>query len=100
MYAVIRSGGKQYRVEEGDVVFLEKLAGEVGDSVELEVLALSTDEGLKLGKDIENAKVSAEIVKQGRGKKIRVFKMKPKKRYRRMKGHRQSYTSVKITSIA
>ncbi|AVM41885.1 50S ribosomal protein L21 [Fastidiosipila sanguinis] len=96
MYAVIRSGGKQYRVEEGQVVYLEKLEGEVGDTVELETLAVADDAGIKFG---EVASVKAEIVKHGRGKKIRVFKYKPKKRYRRTQGHRQAYTSVRITSI-
>lgn len=99
MYAIIRTGGKQYRVSEGDEIFVEKLEGDAGDAVELEVLAVSTDDGLSVGDAIKSAAVNAEIVKHGKGKKIRVFKYKAKKRYRRTQGHRQPYTSLKITSI-
>lgn len=100
MYAVIKSGGKQYRVEEGDQVYLEKLDAEVGDKVEFDVLALTTDDGLQAGDAVKDAKVTAEVIKHGRGKKIMVFKYKPKKRYRRSQGHRQPYTSVRITEIS
>lgn len=100
MYAVIKSGGKQYRVEEGDQVYLEKLDAEVGDTVEFDVLALATDDGLQAGDAVKDAKVTAEVIKHGRGKKIMVFKYKPKKRYRRRQGHRQPYTSVRITEIS
>lgn len=100
MYAVIKSGGKQYRVEEGDQVYLEKLDAEVGDKVEFDVLALTTDDGLQAGDAVKDAKVTAEVIKHGRGKKIMVFKYKPKKRYRRRQGHRQPYTSVRITEIS
>lgn len=100
MYAVIKSGGKQYRVEEGDQVYLEKLDAEVGDKVEFDVLALATDDGLQAGDAVKDAKVTAEVIKHGRGKKIMVFKYKPKKRYRRRQGHRQPYTSVRITEIS
>ncbi len=101
MYAVIASGGKQYKVSVGDEVFVEKLEGEQGDEVEFnEVLAVSADDGIKFGDDVKDAKVSGEIVRQGKGKKIVVFKYKPKKGYRRKQGHRQPYTRVKINDIA
>lgn len=100
MYAVIASGGKQYKVSAGDEVFVEKLAGEQGDKVEFDqVLAVNGDDGFKFGEDVKNVKVTGEIVKQGKGKKIIVFKYKPKKGYRRKQGHRQPYTRVKINEI-
>lgn len=101
MYAVIATGGKQYRVSEGDEIFIEKLVGEAGDAVKFDqVLAVSDDNGLKAGTPIvEGASVEAEIVKQGKQKKIIIFKMKSKKGYRRRKGHRQPYTRVKINKI-
>ena len=101
MYAVIATGGKQYRVSEGDEIFIEKLAGEAGDTVKFDqVLAVADDNGLKAGTPtVDGAAVEAEIVKQGKQKKIIVFKMKAKKGYRRKKGHRQPYTRVKINKI-
>ena len=101
MYAVIATGGKQYRVSEGDEIFIEKLVGEAGDAVTFDqVLAVSDDNGLKAGTPtVEGAAVEAEIVKQGKQKKIIIFKMKSKKGYRRKKGHRQPYTRVKINKI-
>lgn len=100
MYAIIRTGGKQYKVSEGEEIFVEKLTGEAGDSVEFtEVLAIGGDQGLKLGSELAGAKVTGEVVKQGKGKKIIVFKYKAKKGYRRKKGHRQPYTRVRIASI-
>lgn len=101
MYAVIRSGGKQYRVSEGDVVRVEKLAGEPGSKVTFEeVLAVSAKGGLKLGAPIvEKAKVEGEIVENGRGDKIHVFKFKKNSQYKIHRGHRQAYTKVKISKI-
>lgn len=101
MYAVIATGGKQYRVSVGDEIFVEKLDGEAGETIQFsQVLAVSDDDGLKTGNpEIEGAVVDGEIIKQGRQKKIIVFKYKAKKGYRRKKGHRQPYTRVRITKI-
>ena len=99
MYAVIRTGGKQYRVYEGDILNVEKLDVQEGATVEFdEVLALSGDDGLKVGTPVlEGAKVEAQVLKHGKGKKIIVFKYKPKKNYRKKQGHRQPYTQIRIT---
>lgn len=101
MYAVIETGGKQYRVQEGDTLFVEKLDLEVGESVAFDkVLLLSKDGVLQVGKPyLEGVKVEASVLEQGKGKKIIVFKYKPKKNYRKKKGHRQPYTKVKIEKI-
>ncbi len=101
MYAVIRSGGKQARVTPGDTLRLEKLAGEVGDSVELsEVLMVGEEGEPRVGTPlVDGAKVRGTILAQGRGDKIIVFKMKRRKGYRRKQGHRQSYTEVRIDAI-
>ena len=101
MYAVLTTGGKQYKVSEGDVIYVEKLNVEVDSTVELtEVLAVSNGETLKVGTPVvEGAKVVAKVVAQGKAKKVVAFKYKAKKRYRRTQGHRQPYTSLKITSI-
>jgi len=101
MYAIIKTGGKQYKVQVGDEIFVEKLSGENTDTVLFdEVLAVSDDDGIKVGKPVlEGAAVEGEIVKQGKQKKIVVFKYKPKKGYRRKKGHRQPYTRVRINKI-
>jgi large subunit ribosomal protein L21 len=100
-YAVIRTGGKQYRVSEGDVVKVEKLAGEVGEKITLaDVLFIGGDGEAKIGAPlVANAKVSGEIVGQIRAKKIRVFKKKRRKSYSRQQGHRQYQTALKITEI-
>ena len=102
MYAVIRTGGKQYRVKEGDIFNIERLPGDEGSAVTFdEVLALGEGEGLTLGAPlIAGAKVEAEILTQGRAKKILVFKFKRRQGYKRMRGHRQYFTRVRVKSIA
>src|SRR5690554_5351169 len=102
MYAVIRTGGKQYSVREGDVLRVERLNADEGSVIELgDVLVLNKDEeGLKIGTPIvDGAKVEAKVIKHGKAKKIIVFKYKPKKDYRKKQGHRQPYTQVQITKI-
>lgn len=101
MYAVLATGGKQYRVQEGDVIYVEKLNAEVDATVELnEVLAVGTEEGIKVGTPVvAGAKVVAKVVAQGKQKKIIVFKYKAKKDYRRKNGHRQPYTKLVIEKI-
>jgi len=99
--AVIKTGGKQYIVKPGDLLKVEKIEGKVGDIVEInEVLLVKTDKEIKIGTPlVENAKVRASIVEQGRAPKIIVFKKKPKKGYKRKKGHRQFYTTIEIKEI-
>ncbi|NLJ78635.1 MAG: 50S ribosomal protein L21 [Tissierellia bacterium] len=101
MYAVIETGGKQYRVEEGDVVFVEKLAAKEGDKVDLsKVLLVSSGDNLSVGKPyVEDAKVEATVLEQGKARKIVIFRYKPKKNYKRKQGHRQPYTKLKIEKI-
>jgi large subunit ribosomal protein L21 len=101
MYAVIKTGGKQYRVNEGDRLRVEKLEGAVGDTIDFaEVLMLGGDT-VSIGTPlVSGAKVSAEIVGQGLGKKIIVFKMRRRKRYRRKNGHRQPFTELKVKGIS
>jgi large subunit ribosomal protein L21 len=101
MYAIIATGGKQYRVQEGDLLFIEKLAADVDASVEFsEVLAVSNDGKLTVGSPyVDGAKVTASVVKHGKAKKVIVFKYKPKKDYRKKQGHRQPYTQIKIEKI-
>jgi large subunit ribosomal protein L21 len=101
VYAIVKSGGKQYRVKPGDVVRLEALEGEVGSTVTLgDVLLLGGDDGVKVGAPlVESAKVEATVVEHGRGAKIRVFKYKKRKHYRRTRGHRQSFTAVRIDKV-
>jgi large subunit ribosomal protein L21 len=101
MYAVIASGGKQYKVKAGDTLRLEKMSGDVGSSVSFDnVLLFSDGEEMKVGQPLlEGITVNGHIVEQDRAKKIIVFKTKRRKRYRRKNGHRQYYTSVKIDSI-
>ncbi len=102
MYAVVSTGGKQYKVQEGETLSVEKLPGEEGSQVSFDrVLMYSDDENVTVGKPvIENAVVSAHIIEQGKAKKILVFKYKRRKRFRRKQGHRQAFTKVKIDSIA
>ena len=101
MYAVVQTGGKQYRLGVGDNVRVEKLAGELGEVVELpQVLVVGDGEKVSIGDPvIAGASVKAEIVSHGRDKKIRVFKMKRRKKYRRTQGHRQSFTQLRVTEI-
>ena len=101
-HAIIETGGKQYRVAEGDVIFVEKLNAEAGETVTFDrVLAVLDDEGSVFGTPVvEGAAVTGSVVKNGRGKKVRVYKMKPKKGYQRLQGHRQPYSKVQINSIA
>jgi len=101
MYAIIETGGKQYRVEEGDTLFIEKINGEAGETVEFDkILAVSKDGKLSVGNPyVDGSKVEASVVEQGKGPKIIVFKYKSKKDYRRKQGHRQPYTKVKIEKI-
>ena len=95
-----RTGGKQYKVTNDEVIFIEKLDAEANDTVTFDVVAVGTDDGIKVGTPlVEGAKVTGEVVKNGKGKKIRVCTYKPKKGEKRAKGHRQPYTQVKITSI-
>lgn len=100
-HAIIVTGGKQYRVAEGDVIFVEKLDVEAGETVKFDrVLAVIDEDKAVFGTPVvENAVVSGNVVKNGKSKKIRVYKMKPKKVYRRTQGHRQPYTKVEITKI-
>jgi large subunit ribosomal protein L21 len=101
MYAVIATGGKQYKVETGKTLTIEKLPGSVGDEVSFDnVLMFSDGENVKIGQPaVENATVKGRIVEQRKAKKILVFKYKRRKRFRKTQGHRQQYTSVKIDSI-
>lgn len=101
MYAVIKTGGKQYRVAEGDTVKIEKLAGDAGDAVTFDdVLLVGGDDGVKVGSPlVSGASVTGEVVAQDRNKKIIVFKKKRRQGYRRKAGHRQHVTVVRITGI-
>ncbi|MFS0727371.1 50S ribosomal protein L21 [Paenibacillus sp. 1P07SE] len=101
MYAIIETGGKQYKVQEGDVLFIEKLDATAGDSFTFDkVLAVSNGEGLVTGTPlVAGASVSATVEKHGKGQKVIVYKYKPKKNYRRKQGHRQPYSKVTIGKI-
>ena len=101
MYAIIESCGKQYKVAEGDVVFFEKLDVEEGKKVTFDkVILVSNDGKIEVGTpNVKGVKVEGKVVSHGKGKKIRVYKYKAKKNYRRTQGHRQPYTKVEITSI-
>ena len=102
MYAVIKTGGKQYRVEEGQTLNVEKLDADAGSSIDLdEVLMVANGDDVKIGTPyVESGKVSAEVVAHGRGDKIRIVKFKRRKHFRKQMGHRQSYTTIKITGIS
>ena len=100
MYAVIVSGGKQYRVSQGDVIYVEKLDQEVDSTVNFDVLMLGSEDGVEVGTPIlAGAKVEGKVVAQVKGEKIMIYKYKSKKNYHRRAGHRQAYTKVEITSI-
>lgn len=101
MYAIILTGGKQYKVSEGDVIRIEKLGLAEGEDVTFEnVLMISSENGLNVGEPfLANASVSAKVAKNGRGKKIIVYKYKPKNTYHKKQGHRQPFTEVKIEKI-
>ena len=99
MYAVIKTGGKQYRVEEGQTLLVERLAAEPGAKVELEPLLLAGGDKVVFGADAAKKKVAAEVVEHVRGPKIRITKFKPKRGYRRRMGHRQELTRIRVTKI-
>lgn len=101
MLAIIRTGGKQYKISEGDKIKIEKIEGEKGKTIILDdVLLVEKNKEIKIGQPkVANAKVSAKITDQGKGEKVVIFKYKPKKRYKKKTGHRQPYTEVEIKSI-
>ena len=99
MYAIIDNGNKQYKVAEGDVVRVEKLAANEGDQVSFKVLMVADENGIKTGAEVASAKVTATVVKQDKAKKIIVFKYKSKKNERKKQGHRQPFTAVKVEKI-
>lgn len=102
MYAIIETGGKQYRVQEGDTLFIEKLDVNAGDSIAFDkVLAVSKDGSVSFGSPVvAGATVKATVVENGKGKKVVIFKYKRKKDFRKKQGHRQPFTKVKIESIS
>ena len=99
MFAVIRTGGKQYRVQKDDKILIEKVEGKQGDNVDLDVLFLSDGKEAKIGDAVGNATVTAKVIEQTRGPKIIVFKKKRRQNYRRKRGHRQDLTLVQITDV-
>ena len=99
MYAIIATGGKQYKVAEGDIIRVEKLGVEAGETVTFDnVLAVSND-GLKVGEDVASATVTASVIENGKAKKVIVYKYKPKKGFHKKNGHRQPFTKLKIEKI-
>lgn len=99
MYAIVLTGGKQYKVEQDSIIKVEKLDANVGDKIELNVLMISDNGNVKVGSDVEKAVVKAEVLAQDKAKKINIFKYKAKKNIRKRQGHRQPFTAIKITSI-
>lgn len=99
MYAIIATGGKQYKVEEGDVLKVEKLNAAAGDTVTFDQVIAVNDNGLKVGDSVAQATVTATVVGEGKGRKIIVYKYKRKTGYHKKNGHRQAYTQVKIEKI-
>ena len=99
MYAIIATGGKQYKVSEGDVIYVEKLNAEAGSIVTFDQVIAVSDQGLKVGEAVASASVSASVVEQTKGKKVIVYKYKRKTGYHKKNGHRQPYTKVRIDKI-
>ena len=100
MYAIIVTGGKQYKVEVGSEIMVEKLDNEVGDKVSFDILMIADGSDIEIGKPVlSGVSAKGEVLEHGNGKKVIVFKYKPKKDYRKKQGHRQPYTKVKILSI-
>ena len=99
MYAIIATGGKQYKVSEGDVINVEKLAVEAGETVTFDNIVAVSDGSLKAGADVANPTVTASVVKEGKAKKVIVYRYKRKSGYHKKNGHRQAYTQVKIEKI-
>ncbi len=99
MYAIIATGGKQYKVSEGDVIKIEKLDAEPGDTVTFDQVVAVSDGELKVAGDVANANVTATVMEQGKGRKVIVYKYKRKTGYHKKQGHRQAYTQVKIEKI-
>lgn len=100
MFAIIKTGGKQYKVSEGDIIKVEKIEAEAGDKIEFDQVLMVAGDDVKVGSPVvEGAKVSAEVLDQKKDKKIVIFKFKAKKNYRKKKGHRQPYTLIKIEKI-
>ena len=101
MYAIITTGGKQYKVSDGDVIYVEKLNADDNSTVEFDVVAIAAENGLKVGTPlVKGAKVTGTVLKSGKGKKISVMTYKPKKGEKRKLGHRQPYTKVEIKSVS
>ena len=99
MYAIFENGSKQYKVCEGDLLKVEKLNANVGDTVQFPVILTADEKGIQVGDEVKNVKVSCEVVSHGKEKKIIVFKYKAKKNERKKQGHRQPYTQIKVTAI-
>ena len=100
MYAVIKTGGKQYKVTVGEKLKVEQIPAELDSQIELEVLMIADGDTLKLGEEAAKAKVVAKVVAHGRGEKVRIFKMRRRKHYQKRQGHRQNFTQIEILSIA
>ena len=101
MYAVVKTGGKEYKISKGDVIRVEKLEGKIGDPVKLSDVLMASDGGdTRIGEpQLSQAVVTGEIVQQAKGAKTLIFKMKRRKNYRRLRGHRQNYTTIKVNDI-
>lgn len=99
MYAIIATGGKQYKVSEGDVIRVEKIEVEAGNTITFDQVLAVNNDGLKVGADVKNAYVTATVLDQARGRKVIVYKYKRKTGYHKKNGHRQAYTQVKIDKI-